>query len=177
MPRKATGGKIGRPLKSVSKSLTKKQKAYGKLISSNPKLSQAECARRLGVTRSAVNKWANDPIIADENEREEPRELGRKIAQTLKNKDIKRQAALNEEFARLCDPRNKSANIEVYVENHWEGPTSLFGDDKPIATADEYIEILIKKNLTPKELIDEAVKRAEQKGGFSLTKPRAKPRT
>ncbi len=69
MPKKLTGGKHGRPLKSVSRNLSPLQEKFVLYVlldsNSKTKLKGYELAKKVGATSAAISKWKRDPIIID----------------------------------------------------------------------------------------------------------------
>ena len=162
MPRKATGGKNGRPLKSASKKLTAIQMKYVELTIDIPGKSQTFYAGRLGVTRAAVSKWESDPVIQREKQMLPLRKAVRKFSDQRKREEANQRAIRDEEFARL--KRDRELNIKVWVENNWTAPIALPGRKTIIKTKEKYAEAMIKNNLYPVDHIAETARRGKRKG-------------
>ncbi|MEO7567185.1 MAG: hypothetical protein ABIS49_11110 [Aestuariivirga sp.] len=139
-------------------------------------MSSAEYARRLNVTRSAVSKWANDPFIARQIDRQHSMRVGMQIAKNLKARDKAIEVAVEEELEREANQR--ATSITAWVNSNWPGDDKIKvpfpgPDDAPLARL-EVINFMVQHNMIPAGHQREARNRALRKGGFSLTWPRQK---
>ena len=158
MPRKATGGKVGRPKKSATMILTPLQQKYIELVVRRPNRTAAEYARILGVSRAAISRWWNCSVVQQMGRRVNTEKVKLKMLHKLKSEA---EALAIVRGHRITKIRNMEEEREVilwhFVVHNWRGPTPLPGGSKPIVSKEQYFRVLVgmaRKGKWPLELLE-----------------------
>lgn len=152
MAYKPTGQKPGRPLKSVSKAISKAQNDFIELTLRSSLKNAAEIARELNVTRAAVSKWRRDPVIIQELTRRNTQEIAKNLSDRLNRKSESEESPIRRELARF--QIHKRIHVEAWVRSNWPGPFALNGSERQFNTQSEYVDYLLKNDYIPYDLLE-----------------------
>lgn len=158
MPRKATGGKVGRPKKTESTALTQLQQKFIELVVTNQGKTAAEYARRLGVSRAAISRWWKSPAVQQKGRRANTERIKSKLLARFESEAVATAFDMQQRKEKMNKLENaREIQLRHFVERHWTGPTSLPGRSKPIQSKEQYLRILIEMSHSgkwPLELLE-----------------------